>query len=101
MMIENNKAGFQLGKFVPIELAWDNLVITAEIKVGKVPIIQYHQASVNKTLLNNLRGVMKPGHFTAILGPSGSGKTTMLNFLSGRLISDNLTISGDLILNSQ
>lgn len=44
---------------------------------------------------------MKPGHFTAILGPSGSGKTTLLNFLSGRLISDNLSISGKLILNSK
>lgn len=44
---------------------------------------------------------MKPGHFTAILGPSGSGKTTLLNFLSGRLISDNLSISGRLVLNSK
>lgn len=44
---------------------------------------------------------MKPAHFTAILGPSGSGKTTLLNFLSGRLISDNLTISGELLLNGR
>ncbi len=55
---------------------------------------------------------MRPGEFTAILGPSGniplflkfsiigSGKTTLLNFLSGRLISDNLTISGEMFLNS-
>lgn len=44
---------------------------------------------------------MRPAHFTAIMGPSGSGKTTLLNFLSGRLISDNLTISGELFLNSK
>ena len=44
---------------------------------------------------------MKPGHFTAILGPSGSGKTTLLNFLSGRLVSENLTVSGQLFLNSK
>lgn len=31
----------------------------------------------------------------------GSGKTTLLNFLSGRLISDNLTLSGELFLNSR
>jgi ABC-type multidrug transport system ATPase subunit len=44
---------------------------------------------------------MEPGRFTAILGPSGSGKTTLLNFLSGRLVSENLTVSGQLFLNSK
>jgi ABC-type multidrug transport system ATPase subunit len=34
------------------------------------------------------------------MGPSGSGKTTLLNFLSGRLVADNLTITGELLLNS-
>lgn len=42
---------------------------------------------------------MRPGHFTAIMGPSGSGKTTLLNFLSGRLASPNLQISGNLRIN--
>ena len=52
-------------------------------------------------LIKNIKGILKPGEFNAILGPSGSGKTTLLNFLSGRLVSDNLTIYGDLILNNE
>lgn len=36
---------------------------------------------------------------TAILGPSGSGKTTMLNLLSGRLLSKNLTLTGRIKIN--
>ena len=39
--------------------------------------------------------------FTAILGPSGSGKTTLLNFLSGRLYSKNLTITGSVRVNGE
>jgi len=39
--------------------------------------------------------------FTAILGPSGSGKTTLLNFLSGRLYSKNLKITGSVQINGK
>ena len=45
-------------------------------------------------ILSNSSGILRPGHFTAILGPSGSGKTTLLNFLSGRLQSNKLKING-------
>ena len=38
---------------------------------------------------------------TAILGPSGSGKTTMLNLLSGRLLSKNLTLRGNIMINGK
>lgn len=38
---------------------------------------------------------------TAILGPSGSGKTTMLNLLSGRLLSKNLTLKGTISINGK
>lgn len=38
---------------------------------------------------------------TAILGPSGSGKTTMLNLLSGRLLSKNLTLRGNIFINGK
>ena len=53
----------------------------------------------NKVILNDSRGLLTPGSFTAILGPSGSGKTTLMNFLSGRLFSKNLTLKGNLVLN--
>ena len=38
---------------------------------------------------------------TAILGPSGCGKTTMLNLLSGRLLSKNLTLNGIVKVNNK
>ena len=35
------------------------------------------------------------------MGPSGSGKTTFLNFLAGRLLSDNLVLEGEYRFNGQ
>lgn len=35
------------------------------------------------------------------MGPSGSGKTTMLNLLSGRLLSKNLVLKGRIIINGK
>ena len=44
-------------------------------------------------------GRFSPNTFTAILGPSGCGKTTMLNLISGRQMSNNLELIGNLIIN--
>jgi ABC-type multidrug transport system ATPase subunit len=35
------------------------------------------------------------------MGPSGSGKTTMLNLLSGRLLSKNLILRGKIKINGK
>ncbi len=35
------------------------------------------------------------------MGPSGSGKTTMLNLLSGRLLSKNLVLKGKITINGK
>jgi ABC-type multidrug transport system ATPase subunit len=35
------------------------------------------------------------------MGPSGSGKTTMLNLLSGRLLSKNLVLRGEIKINGK
>lgn len=66
----------------PIEIIY-NITITAKIK-----------DQPDKTILHPQTGIIPAESFTAILGPSGSGKTTFLNFLAGRLMSDNLTLSG-------
>jgi len=80
-----------------MELYWQSLDIEASIEHGKGK----NKRIEKRLLLNNLRGILRPGEFTAILGPSGSGKTTLLNFLSGRLASENLKIYGDLFLNGE
>ncbi|KAG0172189.1 hypothetical protein DFQ30_011013 [Apophysomyces sp. BC1015] len=35
-------------------------------------------------LLNNISGIVKPGHLTALMGSSGAGKTTLLDVLARR-----------------
>jgi ABC-type Fe3+/spermidine/putrescine transport system ATPase subunit len=56
---------------------------------------------VDKCILEDCSGIFSPGHVTAIVGPSGCGKTTLLNLLSARLLSTNLTLSGKLYVNQK
>ena len=51
--------------------------------------------------MHHQSGIIPKESFTAILGPSGSGKTTFLNFLAGRLMSDNLVLEGEYKINGQ
>jgi len=51
----------------------------------------------DKILLNNLTGICKAGHLTAIMGASGAGKTTLLSTLACRIQSKKLV--GDISAN--
>ena len=56
--------------------------------------LQNLKASVNnKSILNGLNLVIKPGEVHAIMGPNGSGKSTLANILSGKTGYD---VSGSL-----
>ena len=71
----------------PVELSY-NIKITAKIKKQE-----------NKVILHQQSGIIPKESFTAVLGPSGSGKTTFLNFLAGRLMSNNLMLEGEYKIN--
>nr|DAD28844.1 TPA_asm: hypothetical protein HUJ06_030312 [Nelumbo nucifera] len=51
-----------------------------------------------RTILNGVTGVVRPGDLLAMLGPSGSGKTTILTALAGRLLGK---FSGSITYNGQ
>lgn len=57
----------------------------------------------NKNILDNVNAKFHAGKLNVIMGPSGSGKTSLLNLISGRLVSNLLTrysSSGDIYLNN-
>jgi ABC-type multidrug transport system ATPase subunit len=52
--------------------SWHHIDYTVPVKGG------------SRQLLNNVAGIVKPGHLTALMGSSGAGKTTLLDVLARR-----------------
>ncbi|KAG2177326.1 hypothetical protein INT43_007983 [Umbelopsis isabellina] len=52
--------------------SWQHINYTVPVKGGKLQ------------LLNDISGIVKPGHLTALMGSSGAGKTTLLDVLAKR-----------------
>jgi hypothetical protein len=63
-----------------MELAWNELTISAAIQVPKTQNGKKVSVTEHKVLLNRLKGVMRPGHFTAIMGPSGRANIVYIRF---------------------
>ncbi|XP_015181878.1 PREDICTED: protein scarlet isoform X1 [Polistes dominula] len=57
-----------------------------------------NKKSISKQLINNVRGVIKPGNLTAILGSSGSGKTSLMTALALRT-GPGIVVHGDIRVN--
>ena len=86
--LNNHEPNFKVSPVQPFELKFSNInvVATVDEKVEIAPG-KFKKEKVQKTILNKVSGIFAPNTFSAIVGPSGCGKTTMLNLLSGRLLS--------------
>ncbi|XP_044009631.1 protein scarlet-like isoform X1 [Aphidius gifuensis] len=95
LMRENNSSGFMMKPMNPgtpnedgVTLSWKDLSIYATDK----------NKNIYKQLINNVRGVVKPGDLTAILGGSGAGKSSLMTALAFRP-APGMIVHGDISVN--
>lgn len=81
-----------------MELSWHDILI--KTKGGEKGCCSKEEIP-QKVLLNKVSGRVRSGECLAIIGSSGAGKTTLLNYLSKKIQSDNLRITGDVLLNGE
>lgn len=94
-------AKFHFEPVTPFELIFKNVNVSAKVreKVKDPMTGRSRKTKMKKVILTQNTGIFSPNTFTAIVGPSGCGKTTLLNLVSGRLLSKNLSLSGQVYVN--
>lgn len=83
---------FELSKVRRLELQWRDLVYTVPVSQGRF------KPPMEKHVLKNVFGNVKPGHLMAVMGPTGCGKSSLLNSLAGRL-PKNGKLTGEILVN--
>ncbi|XP_006143313.1 ATP-binding cassette sub-family G member 2 [Tupaia chinensis] len=73
-------------------LSFHNVCYRVKVKSGFL----FNRKTVEKEILSNINGIMKPG-LNAILGPTGGGKSSLLDVLAAR--KDPHGLSGDVLIN--
>ncbi|GAA5814667.1 hypothetical protein MFLAVUS_008166 [Mucor flavus] len=71
--------------------SWQNVHYSVPVKGGQL------------SLLNDINGIVKPGHLTALMGSSGAGKTTLLDVLARRktvgIVKGDVFLNGETLMN--
>ncbi|KJE94261.1 ABC transporter mdrA2 [Capsaspora owczarzaki ATCC 30864] len=62
-----------------------------------VEVVDSNKKKVQKQLLKDINGYVKPGTMVALMGPSGAGKTTLLDVLADRKTGG--TVTGEILVN--
>ncbi|KAM4807518.1 broad substrate specificity ATP-binding cassette transporter ABCG2-like [Urocitellus parryii] len=73
-------------------LSFHNICYRVQVKSGSL----LQRRMVEKEILSNISGIMKPG-LNAIMGPSGGGKSVLLDVLAAR--KDPRGLSGEVLVN--
>ncbi|XP_057379243.1 protein white-like [Daphnia carinata] len=92
---EKKDSSITLRRSQPVTYSWENIEIYLEKKQGNC---FKRQPPIQKRILDNVTGCVRPGEFLAIMGASGAGKTTLLNCLTFRN-TGKLKITGERFLN--
>ncbi|KAI9551443.1 ABC protein [Daphnia sinensis] len=92
---EKKDSSFTLKRSQPVTYSWENIEIYLEKQQGNC---FKRQPPIQKRILDNVTGCVRPGEFLAIMGASGAGKTTLLNCLTFRN-TGKLKITGERFLN--
>jgi len=85
---------------IQLEYSWKNIIVTAKRPFNGQPKSNKVKDGKPKKILDNVYGNVQTGEALAILGGSGAGKTTLLNLLSKKIVSTNLKINGEILLNN-
>lgn len=69
-------------------LAWKDLTVTVKDRA----------TGLDRDILDNASGIVRPGEMVALMGPSGSGKTTLLHTLAQR---QTAAVHGQVLINGE